>query len=205
MRLAVLFGLLGLLAGCATPQPQRATDLCELLAHEPRWYDYARESQEEWGTPIPIQMAFVRQESAFRHDARPPRVWLLGIIPWGRQSTAYGYAQAQDPVWGEYMEERGSLFARRTSMRHSLDFIGWYNQRTHDRLGIAKTNARHLYLAYHEGHTGYRRRNWESNTTLLNAAARVERTAEQYERQLAGCEAEFRCRRFWQIGPFCDA
>ncbi|MFV8836211.1 lysozyme-like domain containing protein [Aquisalimonas sp.] len=205
MRAAALVATVTLLlAGCGTTPPDRTDNLCHIFDHQPRWYDYARESEERWGLPIATQMAFIRQESSFRHDARPPRTRLLGFIPWRRPSTAYGFAQAQNPVWGEYQEERGTLFSRRTNMRHALDFVGWYNQNTQDRLGISKNNPRHLYLAYHEGHAGYRRRNWEHNDTLDRAANRVERTAIQYEQQLQACEERFQCRRFWEIGPFCD-
>ena len=205
LMLLLLLVTLAWLTGCAASQPQRADNICTILDDNPRWYDYARESEERWGTPMATQFAFVRQESSFRHDARPPRTRLLGFIPWRRPSTAYGYAQAQNPVWGEYLEAEGSFFARRTHMKHALDFIGWYNNNTHQRLGISKQNPRHLYLAYHEGHTGYRRRNWENNSTLLRAATRVERTAQNYAAQLQECEERFQCRRFWQFGPFCDA
>ncbi|WP_290649346.1 lysozyme-like domain containing protein [Aquisalimonas sp.] len=201
----VLAMAVAMLVGCATTPPERTDDLCRIFDHQPRWYDHARASEQRWGTPIATQMAFVRQESSFRHDARPPRTRLLGFIPWRRQSTAYGYAQAQNPVWGEYLDDQGGLFARRTHMKYALDFIGWYNNNTHQRLGISKNNPRHLYLAYHEGPTGYRRAHWQNNSALQRVAARVERTAQRYQAQLEECESRYRCRRFWEFGPFCDA
>jgi len=193
-----------LLGGCATTPPARTENLCHIFDHQPSWYDYARESERRWGTSIPIQMAFINQESTFRARARPPRGTLLGFIPWGRPSSAYGYAQAQDPVWGEYMEAEGGLLARRTHMKYATDFVGWYNNNTHNRLGISKDNAEHMYYAYHEGHTGYRRGNWRNNSGLQRAAARVSRHAADYKTQLAGCERRLQCRRFWQVGPFCN-
>jgi len=202
-RALVLLALV--LAGCAAAPPETADNICAIFREHPSWYDHARASEQRWGTPIAVQMAFVRQESSFRHNARPPRDWLLGFIPWMRPSTAYGYAQAQNPVWGEYMDERGGLLSRRTRMRDALDFIGWYNDRTHRRLGISRSNARHLYLAYHEGHTGYRRQRWQQNATLDRAANRVQATARRYAQQLPACEAELRCRHFWEFGPFCEA
>jgi hypothetical protein len=39
-----------------------------------------------------VQMAIMKQESAFVADARPPRDWFLGFIPLGRPSSAYGLA-----------------------------------------------------------------------------------------------------------------
>ncbi|MCC5812333.1 MAG: lysozyme-like domain containing protein [Ectothiorhodospiraceae bacterium] len=207
-RLALVLLLLmavTLLAGCASRPPDRVGNICEIFSQNPRWYDYARESEERWGTPIATQMAFVHQESTFQRRARPPRTRLLGFIPWRRPSTAYGYAQAQNPVWGEYMDDEGTLFARRTHMKYALDFIGWYNHRTHQRLGISKQNPEHLYYAYHEGHTGYRRGNWRSNAVLQRSAGRVSSHASRYSQQLPACERDLRCRRFWQVGPFCDA
>ena len=52
------------------------------------------------------------------------KIW---FIPLGRPSSAKGYAQAQDPVWGEYQKERGRLFRSRGDMEDALDFIGWYS------------------------------------------------------------------------------
>ena len=85
----------------------------------PDWYDYARKPASRWGTPIHVQMSFVRHESSYLGDARPPRQWLW-FIPLGRPSSAKGYAQAQDPVWNEYQTERGRLFRSRGDMEDAL-------------------------------------------------------------------------------------
>ena len=146
--LAVVFAALVL--GCATPPPKQQSNLCAVFEQHPDWYDYARQSAEHWGTPIPVLMAFVHHESSYRSHAKPPRRWWL-FIPLGRPSSAKGYAQAQDPVWGEYQAERGRLFRSRSDMQDALDFIGWYNAKTSRQLGISRADARNLYLAYHEG------------------------------------------------------
>lgn len=209
MRIApclIVAALSLLTTSCAilSPSPPRdQANLCQIFREQPKWYDYARASEKRWGTPIATQMAFVHQESAFRSHVRPPRTRLLGFIPWTRPSSSYGYAQAQDPVWGEYRADAGSLFAHRTHMKHATDFIGWYNQRTHQRLGISLANPEHLYLAYHEGPTGYRNGAWRGKAQVQRVASGVNARAGRYQAQLATCEAEFRCRRFWQFGPFC--
>jgi hypothetical protein len=190
------------LAGCAST-PERQNDVCEVFSQQPRWYDHAVRSRERWGTPVPVQMAIVQQESSFRRRARPPRKRLLGIIPWRRPSSAYGYAQAVDLAWQDYVASTGRSRASRARMRDALDFVGWYNDVSHRRLGLAKHDARELYLAYHEGHTGYQRGAWRGNPALLQAAARVEERAQRYAAQFAGCERQFRCRRWYQFGPFC--
>ena len=130
--------LVGATAGCATtPPPKRQDNLCEIFEQYLDWYDHARASAVEWGTPIHILMAFVRHESSYRSHAKPPRRWFL-FIPLGRPSSAKGYAQAQDPVWGEYQAERGRLFRSRSDMEDALDFIGWYNYKTWRALKISR-------------------------------------------------------------------
>lgn len=200
--LAVL--ILVLVSGCATRSPPREQEnICRIFEQHPGWYDAARAAEQSWGTPIPITMAFIRQESSFQARARPERRKILGIIPGRRPSSAFGYAQAQDPAWQDYQEATGRRFARRSNMADAMDFIGWYNDVSHRRLGLAKNDARNLYLAYHEGHTGYRRGNWRSNSGLQQIAARTEQRAAEYQAQLQRCESQFRCRRWYQIRPFC--
>ena len=127
-----------------------------------------------------------------------------GLSPWGHVSSAKGYAQAQDPAWSDYTDERGSLFRSRSDLEDALDFIGWYNHGTSRELGIAKTDARNLYLAYHEGRGGYRRGTWKGKPKLQRIAERVAETTRRYEAQIKRCESEFRCDSWWQVWPFCS-
>ena len=196
-------GLALLAAGCATAPPSNQGNLCSVFEQYPDWYDHARASEGEWGTPVPTLMAFVRHESSYRSHARPPRKWFW-IVPLGRPSSAKGYAQAQDPVWGEYTEQRGSLFRSRSDMEDALDFIGWYNRKTHRRLGIPLDDAYRLYLAYHEGHGGYRSGKWKNKPAVKATARKVSDTAEGYRAQLARCESRFRCDSWYQVWPFCS-
>ena len=149
-------------------------------------------------------MAFVRHESSYRENAKPPIKWFL-FIPLGRPSSATGYAQAQDPVWKEYQAERGSLFRSRDDMEDALDFIGWYNHKCHQQLGLSKWNARALYLAYHEGRGGYKRGSYKKKPKLQKIADKVARTAKEYGAQLKQCEARFQCRKWYEFWPFCSS
>ncbi|MEE4297620.1 MAG: hypothetical protein V2J20_13505, partial [Wenzhouxiangella sp.] len=146
-----------MLSGCAATPPRQQDNLCQIFDQHGDWYDYAHRSEKRWGTPIAVQMAFVQQESSFRARARPERRKILGFIPGPRPSSAKGYAQAQDPAWEDYQKATGRRFARRTDMEDALDFIGWYNDVSQRRLGLSKTDAFHLYLAYHDGHSGFQR------------------------------------------------
>jgi hypothetical protein len=189
--------------GCATVPPSQTADICTIFAHAPRWYAYARRSEGRWGTPIPVQVAIMNQESSFRARVRPPRERFLGLIPKPRTSSAYGYAQAQSPAWSDYRQATGRRTARRSNAADAFDFIGWYNDVSHRRLGIPKDDARRLYLAYHEGHGGYSRRTYANKPQVVQVANRVDEQARRYAEQLNGCERRFRCRRFYQIWPFC--
>lgn len=184
--------------------PENQQNLCELFREQPRWYDYAKASEIKWGTSVAAQMAVIQTESSFQSLIRPPRSKLLDFIPWSRPSSAYGYAQAQNPVWQEYLADNASPLARRTHMKYATDFIGWYNQRSQRMLDITLDNPKLLYLAYHEGQTGYRRGSYQAKPQVQHTARQVSERARKYSNQLAECENEFTCRRFWQIGPLCQ-
>lgn len=191
-------------AGCSeSPLPANHHNLCDIFRDQPHWYDYAKASETKWGTSVASQMAFMQAESSFQGLIRPPRQKLLGFIPWSRPSSAYGYAQAQNPVWQEYLADGASPLARRTHMKYATDFIGWYNQRSQRMLDISLDNPTHLYLAYHEGQTGYRYGSYQTKPQVQHIAKQVGERVRRYSEQLVQCEEEFQCRRFWQIGHFC--
>ncbi|HSE01131.1 MAG TPA: hypothetical protein VLB72_10395 [Burkholderiales bacterium] len=192
-----------LTVGCASAPPKRQDNLCAIFDQYPDWYDAAKDSQAKWGTPPHILMAFVKQESAFRHDARPPIDWFL-FIPLGRRSSSAGYAQAKDEAWEQYEDEVGGFFNSRSDMENALDFIGWYNNKSNKQLGISKWDPKRLYLAYHEGRGGYARGSYKSKPGVVRLADAVDRQAREYGAQLRQCEHRFRCRHWYQIWPFCS-
>lgn len=200
----LMLAVSGLLsAGCATAPPRQQDNLCAIFDQYPEWYDAARESQDKWGTPPHVLMAFVKQESAFQHDAKPPRDWFL-FIPLGRKSSAEGYAQAKDEAWEEYEDETGGFFKSRSDMEDALDFIGWYNNKTNRRLGISKWDPKRMYLAYHEGRGGYARGSYQAKPEVVRIAKRVDWQAREYGAQLRQCEDRFKCRHWYQVWPFCS-
>ncbi len=181
----VAVGLLAL-AGCATAPPRNTQNICQVFDEFPGWYHDAVAAQKRWGTPAHVLMAFVQHESGFKGKARPQRPRFL-FIPLPRRSSAFGYAQAQDPVWKEYRKANGRWFKSRKDMDDSLDFLGWYTDRIHRELGISKWDPTHLYLAYHEGIAGYRTGHWRRDRPLLQAAAAVDHRAREYGAQLRQC------------------
>jgi hypothetical protein len=151
--LAVLCVLL-LIAGCTTYQPARTENICVIFRGDTDWYEAARNASKRWETPVWVMMAIIDQESRFVRDAQPDRDWFL-FIPLPRSSSAYGYAQAQDPAWNRYKKETGNSGHDRDDFAAAINFVGWYTSMTQRTLGISKWDAYNQYLAYHEGHGGY--------------------------------------------------
>ncbi|WP_420396239.1 lytic transglycosylase [Nioella sp.] len=189
MKRAILLVLLLAVAGCGGgPRPPRNLDnACLILNERPDIARATRQAEREWGIPVHVQLATIHQESSFVHNARTPHRYALGVIPLGRQSSAFGYSQALDGTWDDYRDATGSRRANRTDIRDATDFMGWYMNRSVERLGIAPDDARNQYLAYHEGHSGYARGSYNAKPWLLRVASRVDERAEMYERQLVGC------------------
>ncbi|WP_434358692.1 hypothetical protein NF212_03035 [Parasalinivibrio latis] len=189
--LAALF-----LTGCVASPPRDRDNICEIFREKPDWYEDAVDSQDEWGTPIQVSMAIMRQESNFVADAKPPKNYVLGFIPWGRVSSAYGYAQAQDPAWEDYQRATDNGGSR-TDFGDAIDFIGWYTNETHKILGISKWDTYRQYLAYHEGRGGYKRGTYKRKPQLIRVARKVENYAKRYGGQLRSCRKELEDNRSW--------
>ncbi|MCK9635495.1 MAG: hypothetical protein M0R41_04390 [Methylobacter tundripaludum] len=185
----ILFLLLPLTACVALP-PKNSDNICSTFREKEGWYDDAKSAFEKWGVPIPVQMAIMHQESHFVADAQPPRPWLLGFIPLPRESSAYGYAQAKDETWGSYQDKAAGWGADREDFADAADFIGWYCNISHTRLGISKLDAKNLYLAYHEGHGGYQRKSYLQKAGLVQIANKVAKRAKLFQSQLSGCQRD---------------
>ena len=190
MKYIFYFILLILLSSCTATTPKNTNNICQIFKEKDDWYTHAKASSKKWGLPIHINMAIMHQESRFVADAQPPRPRILGFIPWFRSSSAYGYAQAQDGTWDDYLKSAGAWSADRDDYADACDFIGWYCVISHRKLGISKWNTEKLYLAYHEGHGGYKRKTYLKKRWLLNTAKKVAKKSQQFNAQLSGCKDE---------------
>jgi len=172
-----------LAGGCATAPkpPHEPDDACAILAEKPKWDIALHKVQHRWGVPVEVQLAIIRNESSFRHDARPRSA--SGEYA----SSAYGYSQAIDGTWDWYRNETGRRSAKRTNFADAADFIGWYANVSRQLLGLAVGDAYHQYLAYHEGHTGFRRGTYRKKPWLQRYARQVARHAHTYRVQLSRC------------------
>ena len=147
-RVILGFSIFILIASCSSNSPpSTTTDVCKIFKERYSWYKAAKKTEKRWKIPVYVSMAIIKQESSFIADARPGRTKLLGFIPWKRVTSARGYAQAVDGTWEMYLKDRGGWFVSRNDFEDSVDFVGWYNYKTHKQLGISLTNARALYLS----------------------------------------------------------
>lgn len=189
LRLIIISSLI-LLTGCTASQPRNTENICEIFREKDDWYDNTKDTQEKWGVPIQIQMAIMHQESRFVADAKPPRPYLLGFIPWFRRSSAYGYPQAQDGTWDWYIKDTGIWGADRDDFEDASDFIGWYCTVSSKKLGISKWDTASQYLAYHEGHGGFKKKSYLKKPWLIKISQKVNRRARTFGKQLASCKEE---------------
>jgi len=179
-----------MLGACAGGPPKHLNDACSILTEKDDWYAYANDSFKKWGVPVHVQLAIIYQESRFRSEAVAPDDTLLGFIPWGQMSSAYGYAQVLDATWEWYMKSTGNWGADRDDFEDVTDFIGWYGNYSHKKLGISKWDAYNQYLAYHEGHGGWKRKTFNTKPWLIKVAKKVERRSASYAAQIQRCKAD---------------
>ena len=185
----LLIVMVVLLCSCATP-PSKPNNICAIFEEKRSWYYATKTAAKRWGGPVHVPMAMMYQESSFKNDARPPFRWFLGFIPLGRASSAYGYPQALKGTWEVYQREAGSGFSDRDDFADAIDFMFWYMNKTYQKNGVSKWDARNQYLNYHEGHGGYARGTYKKKAWLINVAATVDRRSKKYAAQYGKCKKE---------------
>jgi hypothetical protein len=145
-----------------------------------------KKTEKKWGVPTHIQLAFIKKESDFDWLAKPERLKLFKIIPYKRKSSSFGYSQAVKGTWDQYKKETNNRLATRARFKDSVDFIGWYIDKTEKLLKIPKSDAYRQYIAYHEGWGNYK--NYKKNKKVILFAKEVKNQASQYRKQLSKCQ-----------------
>jgi len=174
------------LLGCSAKIPMNQDDICLIIDENPRWSNSLLDAKKKWNAEPSTVMAIIRQESSFNANAAPDREKVLGFIPWKRPSSARGYSQAVEATWEQYKEETGNKRARRSSFDSSVDFIGWYLSKA-SSARIRSYEVDKLYIAYHEGYGGYKRKSYKDKSWLQDIAKKVKYNSVRYQRQLKSC------------------
>jgi hypothetical protein len=187
LRALILVLLVGSCGGGQSSAPRDLDNACNLLRERPQYLKAFRKVERKWGVPMHVMMATIHQESKFIADARTPFRYVAGVIPMGRQSSAFGYSQALDATWDEYRADQNRRSAKRDRINDATDFMGWYMNQTRDRNGVSLSDARNQYLAYHEGHTGFRNQTYNRKSWLVGVAGKVDARSQMYNAQLSAC------------------
>ena len=133
-------------------------------------------------------------ESDFNWLAKPKRQKIFKVIPYKRPSSSFGYSQAIKGTWKQYKKETGNKLARRIRFKDSVDFIGWYTNKTEKILKISKSDAFKQYIAYHEGWGNYK--NYKKNTKVIGLAKRVKKQSDKYKNQLQKCQKKLNQKKY---------
>jgi len=179
------FFVLVILSSCSSV-PVNTKNSCDIFYEKYFWYKHAKKTEKKWGVPIHIQLAFIKKESDFDWSAKPERTKLFKIIPYKRKSSSFGYSQAIKGTWDQYKKETNNRLATRARFKDSVDFIGWYIDKTEKLLKIPKSDAYRKYIAYHEGWGNYK--NYKKNKKVILFAKQVKNQANQYRKQLFKCQ-----------------
>ena len=166
--------------------PKNTSDSCSIFNERYLWYKYTKKTEQKWGTPIYLQLAIIKMESDFDWLAKPARQKIFKVIPYKRPSSSFGYSQAVKGTWDQYKKETNNKLATRARFRDSVDFIGWYTDKTEKLLKISKKDVYRQYLAYHEGWGNYK--NYKNNQKVIILAKKVSEQANSYRKQLMKCQ-----------------
>ena len=184
-RIYFLILLIILITGCSSI-PQNTSNSCSIFNERYLWYKHAKKTEKKWGTPVYLQLAIIKMESSFDWLAKPPRQKIFKVIPYTRPSSSFGYSQAVKGTWKQYKDESGNKFATRTRFKDSVDFIGWYTNKTEKILKVSKKDAFKQYIAYHEGWGAYK--NYKNNPKVIGLAKKVKNQSDKYRSQLKKCQ-----------------
>ena len=189
----LIFFFLFILTSCSSI-PKNTSNSCSIFSERYLWYKHTKKTEKKWGTPIYIQLAIIKMESDFNWLAKPKRQKIFKVIPYKRPSSSFGYSQAVKGTWKQYKNETGNKLATRTRFKDSVDFIGWYTNKTEKILKIPKTDAFKQYIAYHEGWGNYK--NYKKNTKVIGLAKKVKKQSDKYKNQLQKCKKTLNRKKY---------
>ena len=183
-----------LLISACSSIPKNTADGCSIFSERYLWYKHAKKTEKKWGTPIYIQLAFIKMESDFDWLARPKRLKIFKVIPYRRPSSSLGYSQAVEGTWKQYKEETNNKLATRTRFKDSVDFIGWYTNKTEKLLKISKKDVFRQYIAYHEGWGNYKK--YKEKPKIILLAKKVQQQSDKYKSQLNKCSKSLNRKKY---------
>ena len=192
-KISFLLVIILFISACSSV-PKNTASSCSIFKERYFWYKHAKKSERKWGTPVHLQLAIIKMESSFDWLAKPPRQKLFKVVPYKRPSSSFGYSQAVKGTWKQYKQETNNPLATRTRFKDSVDFIGWYTNKTEKILKISKKDAFRQYIAYHEGWGNYK--NYKKNSKVISLAKKVQTQSKKYKSQLLSCQNSLKTRKY---------
>ena len=193
LKNSLLIIFFALLTSCSSI-PKNTANSCSIFSEKYLWYKHTKKVEKKWGTPIYIQLAIIKMESDFDWLAKPARQKIFKVIPYKRPSSSFGYSQAVKGTWEQYKSETGNKLATRARFKDSVDFIGWYTNKTETILKISKKDAFKQYLAYHEGWGNFKY--YKKNKKVIKLAKKVEKQSDIYKKQLSKCKNSLKTNKY---------
>ena len=190
----LLFFILFFLISACSSIPKNTADGCSIFSERYLWYKHAKKTEQKWGTPIYIQLAIIKMESDFDWLAKPERKKIFKIIPFKRPSSSFGYSQAVKGTWKQYKQETNNPLATRARFKDSVDFIGWYTNKTEKLLKISIKDVFRQYIAYHEGWGNYKK--YKEKPKIILLAKKVQQQSNKYKNQLNKCSKSLNRKKY---------
>ena len=184
-----------LTTGCSSI-PNNTSNSCSIFNERYLWYKHTKKVEKKWGTPIYIQIAFIKMESDFDWLAKPPRQKIFKIIPYKRPSSSLGYSQAVKGTWEQYKKETNNKLATRVRFKDSVDFIGWYTNKTKEINKISLTDVYRQYLNYYLGWGNYKNKKYKTDQKAILLAKKVQRQGDKYRLQLKKCQKKLNRKKY---------
>ena len=125
------FVILFLFTSACSSIPKNTANSCSIFSEKYFWYKHVKKTEKKWGTPVHLQLAFIKMESDFDWLAKPQRLKLFKVIPYKRPSSSFGYSQAVKGTWEQYKKEIISLWLPELDLRTALTLLGGIQIKVH--------------------------------------------------------------------------
>ena len=193
--ISILIIVFAILTACVPKRYLPTSNVCKLLDEKVSWYKSLKEVEKSSGVDMSLILAIIKQESDFIANARPYKKGFFGIEV--AKTSSYGYSQAKAQTWDWYKSDTNRPSAKRDNFANSAHFISWYVNKTKQINGIDVNDYYNQYLAYHEGHGGFKAKSFNNKKWLKDIALKVANNAQKNKKLLSSCRENLDKNYVW--------
>ena len=99
-------------------------------------------------------------------------------------------------TWEQYKKETNNPLATRVRFKDSVDFIGWYINKTNKINKIPKNDPYRQYLNYYLGWGSYAKKTYKTDKKAILLAKNVEKQSNIYKNQLRECQKKLDRKKY---------